>query len=302
MAKQKKMVNPHANRHKIQLEISLSAQNLKKVAGSMKDLSDPYAILSLQYVNKITTVNETKQLGRTETIHNALSPTWTKRFYTDFIEGEQLLYLTLMIMNEIDDEADEVMGTIPSFDMSHTIKLLIEGEDIKLVEREILQKEYEGKVFITLRVIPYHIDVVDGPKVKFQIEARQLIDAAGGRMIKNPFLEIMPLSDINNEITSRSPIYRSEIVKDNMSPQWIAFEVPLYSLCPVDKNNYDVSNQSIVISVYDFDEFYCYHHVLIGKAITSLNQLEQSSGDGKDITLLSDDQEESGELIIKHNW
>lgn len=248
------------NSSKIRFELSLDAKSIKKAGVFRKNLPDPYAIVTQNYINAITGLNENVvTIGRTETIKNTVSPVWTTKFFVDYTIGKPLK-LHVSIYDEKhkssnSDKTSEMVGCI-TFPISN---LNVDLHDMNKTKTEIKKfslksnngKKKDGFVTLRLKNIPdkcfrrlcldlQAIDLSENPNPNFF-------------SIVDPFLEIFreEEKDYGYDEPSYSPVYRTEYISANYSsPHWKPFTLSLGTLL----NYTNDFNKSISILVHDYNK------------------------------------------------
>lgn len=85
-------------------------------------------------------------------------------------------------------------------------------------------------------------------------------------------------------------MYRSNVVKDNLSPQWQDTTIELSLLCGGDLD------KPVLVTVYDYESDG--RHVLMGKFESSVNGLVNASG-SEGFSLIGKNGKESGKMIVE---
>jgi Ca2+-dependent lipid-binding protein len=185
--------------------ISLYASNLKNVAGFGKGTSDPYAI---------ATFGET-QLGKTEVVKNNLNPNWITRFTADYTkELEQAL--TVQIFDEVSKGKQKPMGSA-TFELGDIINA---PGNIKTASIK------EGGT-LCVRVQP--MARFDRGTLNLGLRGIKLVNVESFSK-SDPFFEIQAAYAVNG-VGTWTPVYRSEMVKNNLKPVWNECQISIEALC-----------------------------------------------------------------------
>mmetsp|Transcript_41422 Transcript_41422/g.97040 ORF Transcript_41422/g.97040 Transcript_41422/m.97040 type:complete len:631 (-) Transcript_41422:1101-2993(-) len=262
-----------SNTTKIQL--SLRAEKLQNVSlsGFINGVSDPYAIVSVY--DPFDAINE-EEIGRTETIKNNLSPSWSKIIYIDWTFGKPL-YFKVAIYDEGKNN-DILMGKC-DFDVNDIISS--EGN----TKAKVL-KERGGTIYA---FVEENTNCDDN--LCFQLRAFELKRDKGWFSAPNPYYTISRKDPIEEQWTL---IYRSDHVLDNPCPVWNKVRLSMSALCNGD------ANRPLKIQVFDFRKKS--KHAVIGQAETSVNKIlkigsHSQSNASKDLVLLKGNVK-SGHMTI----
>jgi hypothetical protein len=235
----------------MKVELSIHAVKLANVAGAFKGTSDPFCI-----VTKIATDPSEKAevLGKSEVVKNTLSPDFVKVFTLDYDLGT-VTKIAVSIFDEVRKGDNKTMGAA-IFDVGEILgsrgntkgKRLKGGGTVYVHARKA-----QGSGVLRLQLSGEKLKNVEGFGV-FQksdpfFEISRRIDSAGGQTWDN--------------------IYRSEFIKNNLSPVWKSAVVPLSVLCGGDLD------ALIKISVFDHEGDG--DHVTMGELETSVNGLTTAS-------------------------
>jgi Ca2+-dependent lipid-binding protein len=259
--------------------ISLYASNLKNVAGFGKGTSDPYAT---------ATFGET-QLGKTEVIKNNLSPIWTTSFTADYTkELEQAL--TVQIFDEISKgKQHKPMGSA-TFELGDIINAPgnIKAASIK-----------EGGT-LCVRVQP--MAPFDRGTLNLALRGLKLVNVESFSK-SDPFFEIQATARAVNGARTWHPIYRSEMVKNNLKPVWKECQISIEALCG--------GNQDKPIQIQVFDWEKSGKHQTMGRIQTTTkalmsavltNSILQLREEGRQFgTLMATNAEITGEGLDPNN-
>ncbi|CAJ1940148.1 unnamed protein product [Cylindrotheca closterium] len=225
----------------MKVEISLFATKLKNVAGFGKGTSDPYAVVTLGESN----------LGKTEPYKNSLNPMWTTRFVTEYTR-ELELTLSVDIFDEINKgKKDKPMGSA-TFELGDVLQSSGHIKSAPL--------KPGGELYVRVQELaPF-----DRGSLHLQIRGIQL---ANVEMFSksDPFYEIQTARSLPNGSQFWQPIYRSEIIKNNLQPKWNECELSIESLCA---GNHE---RPLQIQVFDWEK--SGKHQSIGMLRTNVKKL-----------------------------
>lgn len=203
--------------------ISLYASKLKNVAGFGKGTSDPYALV---------TFGES-QLGKTEVVKNSLSPMWTTRFTTDYTkELEQAL--TVEIFDEVSKGKEKPMG-------SATFEL---GD---IVNKSGNVKAASIKQGGTLYVRVQPVAGFERGTLNLALRGIQLANVETFSK-SDPFFEIQTAATDANGARMWQPVYRSEMVSNDLKPKWKECQISIEAL------NGGNKERPIQIQVFDWEK------------------------------------------------
>lgn len=235
--------------------------------------SDPYAV-----VTRIATEpGETPRvLGRTEVVSNTQSPTWAKKFLLDFDLGTtQKLVVSVYHKRSDDDAGSESMGAT-LFDVGKTL-----GARGSTKAKRI---KGDGTVFATIRP-----SQGEG-SLRLKLKGEGLKNVEGIFRKSDPFYEIYRNVDNAGGDTWELQ-FRSEVVKDELDPEWDEQTLELSQLCG---GNLDLP---LRCKFFDFER--SGDHVPMGMLETTVNKLvEAHDEDNRNMTLLQKG-DEVGEMIVE---
>mmetsp|Transcript_12546 Transcript_12546/g.19324 ORF Transcript_12546/g.19324 Transcript_12546/m.19324 type:complete len:574 (-) Transcript_12546:130-1851(-) len=239
----------------MKLEISLHASNLQNVAGAFKGTSDPYAV-----VTQIATTPGTapKILGKTEVMKNSLSPNWVKVFEVDYELGTPM-QIAVQIYDEVRKGDNKSMGS-STFEIGNVL-----GARGNCKARKLKKG---GTIFC-------HVAKAQGSgHLRLGLSATKLKNTEGLMRKSDPFFELSNRRDGAGNLTWDN-VYRSNVVKDNLSPKWKDAVVSLSVL-----NQGDLE-KPILIEVFDHESDG--DHVLMGKVETTVKELTSLVGSTLDL-------------------
>ncbi|KAL5014149.1 hypothetical protein ScPMuIL_008419 [Solemya velum] len=226
-----------------QVEISVSCRNLQDRDTFSK--SDPVCVLFTRDVRTSTYY----EFGRTEMIKDTLNPEFVKKF----------------VMNYFFEESQ---------------KIKFEIYDVDSPSQRLDAHDFLGRIECTLGEIvgssggklerPLIIVILFSKFCGSQEIATMQFRAAGldkkdflGK--SDPFLIIYR----SNEDGSFTAVHKSEVIKNNLNPNWRLFTIPVRTLCNGDYN------RSIKIECFDWDSDGS--HDLIGEFSTNLQEMAKAS-------------------------
>jgi len=223
----------------MKVEISIFAIKLKNVAGFGRGKSDPYAVL---------TYGET-QLGKTEVCKNSLNPMWTTRFVTEYTK-ELELKLTVDLFDECKGK-DKSMGSAA-----------FELQDVMQASGHVKAAALKPGGMLCVRV--QEVGTFDRGTLNLKLRGIQLPNLETFSK-SDPFFEIQ--TEILDHQRARlwQPVFRSEVVKNNLQPQWNECQISIESLC---EGNFE---RPIQIQVFDYESNG--KHKLMGTLRTSVKGL-----------------------------
>ncbi|XP_030066845.1 copine-1 isoform X3 [Microcaecilia unicolor] len=231
------------------IQLSISCENLlDKDVGSK---SDPLCVV-LQSVGD----GKWAELDRTERINNCQKPEFSKKPIIDyyFEKVQNLKFGVYDIDNKsFDLNDDDYLG---GFECS--LGQIVSSQSLTR-PLELKKGKPAGKGTITI----FAEEIKDTRVVTFEIEARNL-DKKDFFGKSDPFLEFYKQGNSG----SWQLVYRSEVIKNNLSPTWRKFSVPLQTFCGGD------FDKPIKVHCSDYDNDGS--HDLIGSFETRLSQLQKA--------------------------
>ncbi|XP_042691461.1 copine-1 isoform X2 [Centrocercus urophasianus] len=212
--------------------------------------SDPLCVLLLDVGGRWA------ELDRTERIKNCQDPEFSKKLLVDyyFEKVQKLKFAVYDIDNksaELSD--DDFLGAVEC-----TLGQIV-SSSVFTRPLELKDGKPAGKGTITITAE----EIKDTRVVSLEIQARNL-DKKDFLGKSDPFLELYKQSDAG----TWQLVYRSEVVKNNLSPCWRRFSVPLQAFCGGDLN------KPIKVQCSDHDSDGS--HDLIGVFETNLAQLQRA--------------------------
>jgi hypothetical protein len=232
----------------MKVELSIHASGLKNIAGALKGTSDPFAVAT-----KIATSKGSKPeiLGKTEVIKNSLSPMWVKVFSMDYELGTPTK-VAINIFDEVRKGENKAMGAAV-FDIGELLGARGNTKAKKL--------RNSGTLFA-------HVRKSQGSGLlRLKMKGTKLKNVEGMFGKSDPFFELSRKQDSAGGLTWDN-IFRSNVVKNNLNPEWDNSIIELSSLCDADLN------RPILVSVFDFES--SGKHVSMGTFETSVNALQKA--------------------------
>jgi hypothetical protein len=252
----------------MKVELSLYARNLVNVSGPLKGKSDPFAV-----VTHMATERGKKPvvLGKTETLPNTFDPQWAKVFTFDYELGTPMK-LAISVFDECPKENKDMGCGVFEVGELMGASGCVQGKKLRrggTLFAQVRQSEGQGILRLRLR----------GVKLK-SVEGFGLIPRS------DPFFE---LARPTAGKQSWDNVYRSDVVRNNMNPQWKDGSVELSSLCGNDLN------ADVQINVYDYES--SGRHKFMGSVISSVNKLVEACEKNIEIPLMKDGKE-VGKLLV----
>jgi len=252
---------------KQEVQLTLSATNLPNTKGLLKGVSDPYAIVTI-LADK--SGSQSILLGRTETVKNNLSPTWTKAFVFDY-ELSKRMYINIGIFGEIRKAKRNKPVGSATFEIGDIL-----GRPENCRGKRL--KQSDGVVYAMIKPAP------KSPAGTLYLELRGLnlrnVDRGPlGLGKSDPFFEVSRRDEQPGGKVIWTVVSRSKHIKSNLNPTWKPVEVTLNRLCD------NKQNQPIRIAVLDWEKNG--NHKFIGAVEVTLDVLvravnhDMSVKDGK---------------------
>lgn len=231
-----------------------------------------------------------KEVGRTEKLHNTLSPEWSKTFVLDYyFEEKQCLRFAV-------------------FDWCKASKDPFDQETMGSCECT-LAEVISCKTRFERGLSPYrHVEGDGGLLCVYAEEQTGLKDKitfefTGSNLDKKDlFSESDPFFTISrvNADKSDTVVYRSDYLKDDPNPDWPAVEITSNKLCNGD------CNRPLKVEIFDFNDDG--DHDFIGEFTTTLEEMAEGEGfqivtwdviNEKKRAKKGDEYENSGTVILK---
>ncbi|XP_057701514.1 copine-1 isoform X2 [Corythoichthys intestinalis] len=235
------------------VELTVSCTNLlDKDVGSK---SDPLCVL-LQRSGK----DGWTELGRTEHLQNTSSPSFSQRLRLDYhFETVQNLKLGVYDIDNASKDLgdDDYLGGVEI-----TLGQIVSS---KTLTRPLQLKKGKpaGKGSITITAE----EIKDNRLIELELEAKNL-DKKDTFGKSDPFLEFFKKGDDGKW----QLVHRTEVVKNNLSPSWKKFSVPLQTFCGSDLE------RPIKVDCSDYDNDGS--HDLIGSFTTKVSELQKAASSG----------------------
>lgn len=279
----------------MKLAISLSAENISKQG--MK-LPDTFAVVSI-----MDTKDGATEIGRTEVVTNTSSPDYINRIILDdYSEGEEM-NLVVSLFNHVSDNKNESITSMP-FEVSDVLNAV----DMILTKK--LKDGSNGS--ISMRFDKVDDDLKNQGVLKFQMRGINLVntDGLGVFQKSDPFFELQcNRFQTKRHVNVGDSVYRSIVIKNNLSPVWPSGEVSVHALVGVSQvDDTDLYDVPFRIVVYDADDKR--DKTFIGEVAkvsindlinnvneTALSDIEKIDQD-RSFPLLDDDRKEVGKILV----
>merc|ERR1719225_222062 len=229
------------------LELSVRCEDLADM--DVLSRSDPVCVLSLQQGSAWL------ELGRTERIQDSLSPSWQKKFVIDykFEERQQLRFAVYDVDSDSAQlENHDFLGYL-EVSLAEVVASQSRGFSRKLMGRG-------GKIHILSEELSSNKE-----EVTFNFYAQKL-DKKDFFGKSDPYLEVSR----STEAGQYAVVHRTEVVMNNLNPQWKQFSLPVRTLCNGDYQ------RDLMFSVFDWDSDG--DHDFIGSFHTNLETLKSGPG------------------------
>jgi len=221
--------------------------------------SDPVCILSLQQGRNWL------EVGRTERITDSLSPTWQKKFVMDYkFEERQHLRFTVY-------DLDSSSAFLEDHD--HLGSLEVSLAEIVASQSRGFSRKLSGRGG-TIHILSEELSS-NKEEVTFNFCAQKL-DKKDFFGKSDPYLEISR----STESGQYALIHRTEVVMNNLNPQWKQFTIPVRTLCNGDYQ------RDLLFSVFDWDSDG--DHDLIGSFHSNLQTLRTAQGSEKSFDCINE--------------
>ncbi|KAK6467806.1 copine-6-like [Huso huso] len=205
------------------------------------------------------------ELGRTEVMRSTLSPLFSKVFSLDyFFEEMQALLIEVFDVQEGEGEGEGEGFEARSDDFLGSAECTL-GQIVSQtkVTKPLLLRSGKCAGKSTVTIIAEEVsgtnDFVELSFCAQKLDNKDLFSKS------DPFLEIYKLNSDGTEQLVR----RTEVVKNNLNPQWEPFRVSLNSLCSCD------FDKTLKLLVYDYDS--SGKHDFIGEIYTTFNDMHSAS-------------------------
>ena len=210
--------------------------------------SDPVCVLSVQQDGRW------QEAGRTEQITDSLFPSWQEKFVMDykFEERQQLRFSVY--------DLDSSSARLSDHDYLGSIEVSL--AEIVASQSKGFSRKLQGRGG-TIHIISEEL-TANKDEVTFNFCAQNL-DKKDFFGKSDPYLEISR----STESGQYTVIHRTEVVKNNLNPQWKQFTIPVKTLCNGDYQ------RDLLFTVFDWDSDGS--HELIGNFHTNLQNLTDSN-------------------------
>nr|XP_039250051.1 copine-8-like [Styela clava] len=258
-------------------ELSISCKGLKDADIFSK--SDPMVVM---YVEALSCEERWRELGRTEEIQNTLNPQFTRKFSIDhyFDEIQNLRFEVYDIDKKSHDLKDHDFLGWAECKLAAIIRAKRYETPLYLKKKEtpLLQQKKKGKIIIVAEEL-----CASKQWLSMKWEGRKLDrkDVFGS---SDPFMVFSRC----NEDGSFTVCHKTEVIKNNLNPEWEEFEISVGTLCG---NNPD---RKIKIEVLDWNRNGS--HSLIGVFTTCLKELKAKH---RKYELFSKKKKSSGTLELE---
>jgi len=254
----------------IKLNLTLKAKDLRNVAGAFKGMSDPYATVTVFSYRS----HNPKVIGKTEVVKNTLSPSWIKNFPLDYELGTSM-NVVINIFDEVRKGKNITMGSA-AIDIN---KLLGATGNVMAV-----QMKKGGTIIARL----------DEPKgtgtLRLKLSGSKLKNVEGGFLGKSdPFFQLMKKRFVTTGY-EWDPVYKSNVVMDNLNPVWKEDTIQLSALC---EGDLDAPLQLVC-----FDHERDGNHTPMGQVETTVNDIVRQKN-SKGFYLVNTKGKAVGNLIVR---
>ncbi|XP_041670576.1 copine-3-like isoform X1 [Cheilinus undulatus] len=230
--------------------ISIACENLLDMDTFSK--SDPLCVL---FMTSSSGPHWT-EIGRTEKIQNCLNPKFSKTFVIDYyFEMVQKLKFEVY---DIDSENCSLRDADFLGELECTLGQIVSSRKLT---KPLLMKDKRPAGRGTITVCAE--ERTDNRVVEFEASARKL-DKKDFFGKSDPFLEFYRQTETGWQLA-----HRTEVVKNNLNPNWRPFRIPLQSLCGGDVE------KPIKVDCFDYNN--SGSHDFIGCFETTLVQIQQAS-------------------------
>ncbi|KAM3833846.1 copine-1 [Diretmus argenteus] len=233
---------------KVELSVSCS-DLLDKDVGSK---SDPLCVLLQK-----TGGDQWTELGRTERVKNCSSPSFSQRLMVDYhFETVQNLKLGIYDIDNTSSDLgdDDYLGGVEL-----TLGQIVSSKSLSR-PLQLKKGKPAGKGTITVTAE----EIKDNRAIVLELEAKGL-DKKDLFGKSDPFLEFFKQGDGGKW----QLVHRTEVVKNNLSPSWKKFTIPLQTFCSSDLEK----AVKVHCSDYDSDG----SHDLIGSFTTNVSELQKAA-------------------------
>jgi len=200
------------------MQLILSAENLvsvEKKYGFRAGYSDPYAVVTI-----CGGPSEGDEIGRTETIKDCLNPEWVKILYVD-VNSEVYMPIKVEIYDK--NESDDTLMAVAEFELTAVYQ-----SDSNCDSRELKEG---GRMYAT---VTESLKGTDTGTFTLQLRGLDIENIELGVLQlgkSDPFYEIHRKVDPSSSEIRWVPVYRSEVIENNLNPFWDPLTISLEELC-----------------------------------------------------------------------
>ena len=298
------------------VEIFVSCRNLKDLdTGS---LSDPFCILEEYVEPRINRGQQQQQqqkkaqwmeIGRSEIVVNSLNPDFVTRFKMQYhFEETQKIRVRIFDAddgavppNKLDLARQDFIGETPTAYLADVINSSRPARSSKTFQLEGNTKKGKARGECIIKV--EEMKNQNG-YVTLRVRGKGLTNKDGMFGKSDPFLRLSRVAKANNNNTQnrnrvtrhggvetqKMPVFKTEVVMNNLNPRWNDAVVSLQGLCNGDLN------RAILFEVFDYDSDGS--HDFIGSVTASVNDL--TNGRNSELGLISKSGKSGGSLFIDH--
>jgi Ca2+-dependent lipid-binding protein len=270
------------------VELFISCKNIKNL--DQHSLSDCFCVLE-----EMNPAKKWMEIGRSEIVQNSINPEFVTRFkYTYKFEESQKI--RVKIYDADNDAAKTSQLNLAQQDFAGETPVVYMGDIVSAANHPAGGKEValqgrtkRGNATGTCMIRCEEMANQNGV-VTLIMKAKGLTNLDGMFGKSDPFLRMSR----SREIGAPLPMFRSEVVMNNLNPTWKKITVSLSALCNGDPY------RSITFDVADYDSDGS--HDFIGQCTCSLNDLLQTVGAGtglqKEMPLRNSRTGKSGGTLI----
>jgi len=237
------------NSNIIGLRLFLKAEGLPNKAGMFKGISDPCAtVTAISYRS-----HDKIDLGTTEVLKNNLNPEWTTSFPLEY-ELETNMNIVVEVFDKMSKGKDIGMGSV-SLDVNELYNA--EGKTMVVNMKK-------GKVIA-------RVETLQGSgSLRLKLCGSKLKNIESGMFGKSdPFFEIKTKNIIGMKVEWNT-VYRSNVVKDNLNPNWKEDNISLSALCRGDLD------AALLVTIFDHESDG--EHDFMGQLEITVNRLVDMVG------------------------
>jgi len=237
----------------MKVQLYIRAHNLKNVAGAFKGTSDPFAVVTVLGNNRSA---KPEVLGKTEVMKNTLNPDWTTTFEVDYELGEPKNIL-VKVFDEVRKGDNKPMGSA-QFCVGSVLGAKGNTKAKKLAGGN-------GTLFVRAQ------KAKDYGSLKLKMSGVKIANTDGFFGKSDPYYQITKKVE-GLRGSEYDVVHRSEVIKNNLNPNWKSEMIDLRTLCDGDLD------MILKLDVYDYESDG--KNELIGGIETSINGLINAKGRG----------------------